>query len=47
MTPSARAILGRFKSVTEAVDYCETMARTYANLTAEYRGYRQEILNHA
>ena len=45
MTPSARAILGRFKSVTEAVDYCETMAWTYANLTAEYRGYRQEIIN--
>ena len=47
MTPSARAILGRFKSVTEAVDYCETMARTYGHLTHEYRSYREEIINHA
>jgi hypothetical protein len=45
MTPSARAILARFGDVTSAVDYCETMARTYAHLTHEYRSYREEIIN--
>jgi hypothetical protein len=45
MTPSARAILARFRNVTEAVDYCETMARTYGHLTHEYRSYREEIIN--
>jgi hypothetical protein len=47
MTPSARAILARFASVTAAVDYCETMAWTYGHLTSEYRRYREEIINHA
>jgi hypothetical protein len=47
MSMSARAILARFAGdVTAATDYCETMARTYAHLTHEYRGYREEILNH-
>lgn len=46
MSMSAKAVLARFGgNVTHACDYCETMARTYANLTAEYRGYREEILS--
>lgn len=48
MSPSARAILARFNgNTTDACDYCETMARTYAMLTHEYRTYREEILNEA
>jgi hypothetical protein len=47
MSMSAKAVLARFGgNVTAACDYCETMARTYANLTTEYRGYREEILSH-
>jgi hypothetical protein len=47
MTPSAKAILARFSgNVTLAVDYCEQMARNYVRLRTEYRGYREEILNH-
>ena len=47
MSVSAKAILARFRgSVTLATDYCETMARTYAHLTHEYRTYREEILSH-
>jgi len=47
MSISARAILMRFRGdVTHACDYCETIAWTYGYLTREYRGYREEILNH-
>src|SRR5208337_3438866 len=47
MSMSARAILMRFRGdVTHACDYCETIAWTYGYLTREYRGYREEILNH-
>lgn len=47
MSISAKAILARFRGdVTAATDYCETMARTYAHLTREYRTYREEILTH-
>jgi hypothetical protein len=46
MSLSARAILARFNGdVTSAVDYCETVARSYAHLTAEYRAYREELLH--
>ncbi len=47
MSPSASKILWNFSgNVTAACDYCENIARTYAHLTREYRGYREEILNH-
>lgn len=47
MSTGARAILARFRgNLTDACDYCETMARTYASLTHEYRTYREELLTY-
>jgi hypothetical protein len=47
MSPSASTILAKFnRDVTAACDYCETMAWTYGHLRAEYRTYREEILNY-
>lgn len=44
MTPSVKAILAKFGGDrTKAIDYCETMAYTYAHLRSEYRQYRDII----